>query len=223
MNPVKRLIYNSWVGILNVYRRVFLDCRVWGRDRIPPGPKIYITNHITSTDPAWVLPVFTEPVHIIIGPGYQSKILARLFDCFEQINAMPGHRQSVVDEAVKYLKKGEPIYTAPEGDIQEQFQLGHFYPGAARIYRKTRVPIVPIALLAPRSAVKEWPIQTVVEGRAYRTVMVLRGLFCINVGEPFTPDVTDDGDAQEDQRIMDEIKERMRELVEDVRINKFWL
>ncbi len=211
------------VDAIKLYQWLFLDFRVWGRENIPPGPKIYVTNHITSCDPQWVLPVFTEPVHIIIGPGYQSKIMAIFFDYLENINAMPGHRKTVVDEAVKYLKKGECVYTAPEGDLQEPFQLGRFYPGVARIYRKSRAPIIPVALVAPRYAMKEWPVSMVAEGRVYRTVTVMRRPYRINVGKPFTPPVTDDGGPEEDQRIMDELKEQMRLLVEDVRVNKFWL
>jgi len=223
MDLVKRTLFRSMVCGIKVYQRLFMDFRVWGRERIPTGPKIYVTNHITSTDPDWVLPVFTEPVHVIIGPGYQSKILARVFDFFEQINAMPDHRHSVVDKAVRYLRKGESIYTAPEGDLQEPFQLGRFYPGVARIYRQTRVPMIPIALVAPRSAMRKWPLNFVVDGRIYRTVMVLRGPYFISVGEPFSPNVTEDGGSDEDQRVTDELKERIRILVEEVRTNKFWL
>ena len=223
MEAYKRLIYHSYAGLLKVYMRLFLDFHVWGRENIPPGPKIYTPNHIASTDPLWLLPVFTEPVHIVIGPGYQSKVLAWIFDRFEQINAMPQHRHTVVDQAVHYLNKGEAIYNAPEGDLSEPFQLGRFYPGVARMYRRSRAPIIPMVMVAPRHRIREWPFPTVVEGRVYRTVSVLRGVFCINVGKPFTPDVTDDGGPDEDDRIMDELKERMRLLVEDVRVNKFWL
>lgn len=222
MDLVKRTLYRSMVGAIKIYQKLFLDFRVWGRELIPRGPKIYVTNHITSTDPNWVLPVFTEPVHIIVGPGYQSKLMARVFDFFEQINAMPAHRKTVVDAAVRCLQKGESIYTAPEGDLQEPFQLGHFYPGVARIYRRTRAPIIPIALVAPRSAMRQWPMNIVVDGRVYRYIMVLRGPYCVNVGEPFYPDTTDDGGPEEDQRVMEELKERIRLLVDDVRTNKFW-
>ncbi len=222
MEPVKRLIFRSIVGVFKAYRDLFLDFRVWGRERIPPGPKIYVTNHITSTDPTWVLPVFTEPVHIIIGPGYQMKVLGWALDYLEQINAMPEHRKTVEDSAVKYLMRGEAIYTAPEGDLHDPFHPGKYFPGVARIYRRARVPIIPIALLTPRSRMKEMPVTTVVDGRVYRNVLVLRGPFCANVGEPFTPDVSENGDANEDQHIMDELRERMRRLIDDIRINKFW-
>lgn len=223
MNLIKRTLYGSMICAIKVYQKLFLDFRVWGRELIPPGPKIYVTNHITSTDPNWVLPVFTEPVHMIVGPGYNLKLTASFYDFFEFINAMPAHRKTVVDAAVGYLQKGESVYTAPEGDCHEPFQLGHFYPGVARIYRRTRAPIIPIALVAPRSAMREWPMTMVVEGRVYRTVVVLRGPYCANIGEPFCPNTTEDGGPEEDRRVMEELKERIRMLTEDVRMNKFWM
>ena len=220
---LKRTLYSTMVYTTKIYQRLFMDFRVWGREHIPPGPNIFVSNHITSTDPHWVLPVFTEPVHIIIGPGYQSKIMARIFDFFEQINAMPAHRKTVVDAAVRYLKKGESVWSAPEGDLQAPFQLGPFYPGVARIYRRTHAPMIPIALVAPRSAMREWPMKIVVEGRVYRTIVVLRGPYCVNIGEPFRPVTNENGGPEEDQRIMELLKERIRWLAEDVRTNKFWL
>ncbi len=218
MNRFHHVAFRTLTLGLRAYQRLFLDLHVSGRDRIPRGPKIYVTNHITSTDPYWVLPVFTEPVHVIIGPGYQSKLGALVLDAFEQINAMPEHRQSVVDKAVGYLQGGESIYTAPEGDIQPLFQLGRFYPGVARIYRRARVPIVPIALHAPQEAMREFPrLDMVVDGRRYRTVFVLRGKYFINVGEPFMPNVrTDRLEAEDNERIMDELKERVRGLVDEI-------
>lgn len=200
---------------IRAYQRLFLDLHVRGLDRIPQGPKIYVTNHITSTDPYWVLPVFTEPVHVIIGPGYQSRIGAWFLDAFEQINAMPAHRKLVVEKSVEYLCRGDSIYTAPEGDLQPPFDLGRFYPGVAKIYRRARVPIIPIALHAPKEVMREFPrLDMVVDGRRYRTVFVLRGKYFINIGEPFTPECgVDVPEAEDNERIMDELKERIRKLV----------
>jgi len=222
MDRLQRAVYRGLVGLNALYQKLFLDLRVRGRDSIPPGPKIYVTNHITSTDPHWLLPVLPEPVHILVGPGYQSKLLAPVFDYLEQINVMPAHRKTAVDKAVRYLQKGEAIYTAPEGDLQPQFQLGHFYPGVARMYRRTRAPVIPIAFVAPPSAVRELPMTMHVDGRVYRSIVVLRGPFCINIGGPFHPHVTDAGGPDEDRRIMEDIREQIRLLVEDVRTNNFW-
>ncbi|UCE60814.1 MAG: 1-acyl-sn-glycerol-3-phosphate acyltransferase [Phycisphaerales bacterium] len=224
MDLVARTLYSSLVCSIRAYQFLFHNLRVWGRENIPQGAKIYVTNHITTHDSFWVLPVFTEPVHIVIGPGYDSPFIARILDSFEQINASPDHRKTVVANAVKYLKKGEAVYLAPEGDMQGPFQLGRFYPGVARMYRETRVPIVPIAVVAPKSCMHEFSrLQTVVDGRVYRTVTVLRGTFCINVGRPMMPAIPDAAPQEQDECILDALKRRMESLVEDVRVNKFWL
>jgi len=213
------MLYGSFVGALRVYRRAFLDLHVWGRAGIPPGPKIFVTNHITSTDPYWVLPEFPDPVHVIIGPGYQSRLNGWVLDRFEQINAMPSARHLVVPQAVEYLRRGESVYTAPEGDLQETFALGRYYPGVGRIYRQSRAPIVPIALLCPRSMLREYPRLAIsVDGRVYRTVLAMRGTYCINIGKPFAPTVRDDLDEDADApRIADEVRERVEHLLVEIR------
>lgn len=221
---MQRTLFRSFVLSIRVYQRLFLNLCVWGREHIPKGPKIYVANHITCTDPFWILPVFTEPVHIVIGPAYQYRVFVRLLDTFEQINALPGRRKSVVNDAVSYLEKGEAVYIAPEGDMQQLFQLGRFYPGVAKIYRKARVPIVPIALVAPKRCMHESPgINTVVDGRVYRMLNVFRGTFCINVGEPLAPECHDGSDEEEDERITALVKARIEQLMDDVRTTKFWL
>ena len=205
--------------MIKIYQKLFLDLHVRGREHIPTGPKIYVINHITSTDPYWVMPVFIDPVHTTVGPGYQSKIMGWFLDCMKQINAMPDHRNTVVDKAVNYLRNGGAIFTAPEGDIQEPFCLGQFYCGVAKMYRRIQVPIIPIALVTTPQAMKSVPwLDMTIDGRVYRGILVMRGPYFINVGKPFMPTIHNDVDETEDnQRIMDEIKERIRCLVEDVR------
>jgi hypothetical protein len=50
----------------------------------------------------------------------------------------------------------------------------------------------------------------------------LSKFFCF--GEPFVPEVREHADETEDNlRIVAEFKQRMNELIEDVRVNKLWL
>ena len=219
MNVPKNLAYRSVIGLMRLYRDTFLDLHVTGRENIPPGPKIYATNHISSTDPYWVLPEFPEPVHVVIGPGYNSRVLAWVLDLFEQINARPEHRKSVVDRAAVYLERGESIYNAPEGDIQTPFTLGPFYPGLARIYRRTGAPIIPIALVAPQSALRAYPRFNIeVDGRLYRAIFVLRGSFAIRIGTPFMPDLAN----LDDLAITEQLRTRIQNLVDEVRAKMGW-
>ncbi len=132
---------------------------------------------------------------------------------------MPAARHTVVETAVAFLQRGESIYTAPEGDLQDPFCLGRFFPGVGRICRRSRAPIVPIALLAPRSAMREYPrLAMRVGDRVYRAVFVLRGLYCINIVEPFCPTIREDLDEETDaRRIADELRERVQNLVLEIR------
>ncbi len=207
------------VTAIKVYQRLFLNFHVRGRDNIPTGPKIFVINHITSVDHIWIMPVLAEPVHFIFGPGYQSRLTAWFLDFMQQINAMPGHRRTVVDDAMFYLKKGESVLIAPEGDLQEPFVLGKFYPGAAKIYQRIQVPFIPIALVAPPSAMRAYPwFDITVDDRVYRGIFVLRGPYFINVGKPYLPENSEDLDEREDQqRIMDELKSRISRLTDEVR------
>jgi len=225
MNALKRFLYRTAILPFRLYRSVFVDLHVYGAHHIPPGPKIYAANHITSMDAYWAATVFPEPTHTIIGPGYEIRPVAWFLDFFEQINAVSEHRQSVVDQAVGYLEQGEAVATAPEGDLYPTFELGRFYPGVAQIYRRSRAPIIPMGLLAPRSTMRRMPLlDHRVGDRVFKAVCFFRGPFFIHFGAPFTPEIREDVDEKrENRRITRELRERIYELVEDVRVNKFWL
>lgn len=207
------------------YMKLFFDVRLWGRENIPSGPKIYVHNHITANDPFCILPIIPDCVHVVVGPGYSIAPLAWLLDRFEQINAMPDHRATVVDRAVEYLEKGDAVYMAPEGDLQELFQLGRFFPGVGKIYRRCPVPIIPIAVAAPKRHARDYKwLENNVEGRVYRAYFMFRGTYCINIGQPFYPEIRDTTDEKDDsERITAQIKQRIQELVDEVRHDKFWL
>lgn len=225
MHWIKRAVYNSIMLAVRVYQRLFLDMRVWGRELIPPGPKIYVGNHISGLDGLWVFPLLPEPLCVVIGPPYKSKILARFFDAMDQINAMPAHRKTVVAEGVKRLEAGRSVFILPEGDFFPQFEGGQFFPGFAKMYLKTRVPIVPIAVIAPNRSMWKIPwINIVVEDRVYRTMINLRGPFLVHIGAPMTPECPDHLSEEEQvEEVVRQVRDRICALVEDVRVNKFWL
>lgn len=205
--------------------------RVIGRDRIPSGPKLFVSNHISAFDGLWVLPVFADwqhqlaaPVHVVVGPPFAVPGMAWLCRWFDQINALAAHRSTVVDKAVKRLEAGASVYICPEGDFHEQFTLGRFYPGAAMMYRRAQAPIVPMALVAPKESLREYPFPTRVDGRVYRCVVGLRGPFVINIGEAMRPTILTEGtDKEINEDVMRQVKERIAQLVEEVRREEAWV
>lgn len=219
MTGLKRFLFRSLVVPLTIYARTVLRMHVLGAHRVPDGPKIYAHNHISSLDSLLVLPVLSEPAHTVIGPGFSSRLLRPVLNFFEQLNAMPENRATVVDRAVALLRRGEAVHVTPEGDIREDGSLGRFYPGVARIYRREPVPIVPMALVAPAKSLRRIRmLDLTVDERLYKGLFMLRGPFYVNVGEPFWPELRRDVDERLDnERIMNELKVRIQTLVEEVR------
>lgn len=223
MNLVKKAIYYSVVYSIKAYLRVFMDFHVWGRECIPKGPKLYVSNHISAFDGLWVMPVFTEPVHFVVGPQYSYKIGKWILDAYDQINALPENRAGVVDEAVDRIRRGGSVFICPEGDFQDQFTLGRFYSGFAQIYRRTGVPIIPMALVAPIQRRREYPLTTVVDGRVYRCAVFLRGPFLINVGKSMTPSCPENlTEKAKTDYVINTVRDKIASLVEDARYNKYW-
>lgn len=230
LNLIKRAIYRSCLLAIRGYQRLFMTFRVIGRERIPTGPKLFVSNHISAFDPFWALPIFTDcenqlagPVHVVVGPPFAVPGMGWLCRQYDQINALAAHRSTVVDEAVKRLEAGGSVYICPEGDLHEQYTLGRFYPGAARMYRRTKVPIVPMAFVAPKDSLREYPFPTRVDGRVYRCVVGFRGPFVINIGEAMRPAILTEGtDKEINEDIMRQIKERIAQLVEEVRCEEAW-
>lgn len=222
VNLVARTIYDCFVLSMKAYQRLFMDVYVWGRENIPKGPKIYVANHITSHE-IMLLTVFPERVHVVVGPACKSRIVAGVARMCEQINAMPANRSNVVSEAVRYLRGGGPVFVNPEGDIQNTMRIGRFYPGVARMYRQCEVPIVPIAVLAPRSRMREYPFRMEVEGHVFRTITALRGPYCINIGKSFHPCCPGGSETEQDEAIVEQIRSRIASLVDDARTDKFWM
>lgn len=224
MNVIKRLMLRSFALSFRACERVSgLKKYVLGGQHLVPGAKIVATNHVTSHDGFHIMTIFREPTHLVIGPGFRSPIIARLLDYFEQINALHGDSDHIVCDAVKYLAKGEPVLIAPEGDIQEPFHLGRFYPGVARIYRAFAVPIVPMALLVAKRCLREDPKRSYTQdGHEFRFVTAHGGPYCICVGEPWLPDCSGKSDAKAILYITRGLKERIAALMEDARQHEIW-
>ncbi len=224
MNLFKRGLYRGFGFAIRAYERAFMRVHVWGREHITPGPKIYVGNHISSFDPFYFLPILPQPMHFIIGPGYDTALNKKLLDSFEQINALEGDGRSIVREAVQYLSRGDSVCIAPEGDIQEPGKVGRFHPGVARIYLAAGVPLVPIATLAPMHCLKELPQhQQEIDGRTFRMVVVKRGPYCISLGKPWLPKVPNGSEAKQTVILTRVIQQRIAEMVEEIRLEKFWL
>lgn len=194
-----------------------MEFRVWGKNNIPKGPKIFCANHFSSTDPFFVITLMNEPVHMVIGPGFNVPFFRSILKQGEQINAMPENRKMVVPTAVQYLKKGESIFIFPEGDLNNQDSLRRFFHGMAKIYKEYPCPVIPIGIIAPKRYVKEKDKNITIEETTYRTLTVMTGKYYANIGKPLLF-----SDKEGVEGITEKIRDEIQFLIDDLKLNKFW-
>lgn len=224
MNILSKAGYNFVKSLVKFYLKFFLEFKVWGKEHIPDGPKIFCSNHFSSTDPFFVITIMDEPVHMIVGPGFNVPILRSILKAGEQINALPENRKNVIPQAVEYLKKGESVYIFPEGDLNDQKSFLKFYSGLAKIYLEYSAPIVPIGIVSPIRYVKEKESNIKVGEVTYKTLTVLTGKYYANIGTPlaFKDLKKDDNITSSIEIITDEVRVNIETLIKELKTNKFW-
>lgn len=224
MNIIGKFGYNIIKSFIRFYLKIFLEFKVWGKSNIIEGPKIFCSNHFSSTDPFFVITLMKEPVHMIIGPGFNVPFFRKILKMGEQINALPGNRKNVISTAVNYLRKNESIYIFPEGDLNDQKDFLKFYSGLARIYLEYPVPIIPIGIVSPIRYVKEKESNIKVGEATYKTLTVLTGKYYANIGQQLFFSDYNYGDNKDDaiEMIMKAVKNSIENLVKDIKMNKFW-
>lgn len=210
--------YRCAVGMLRVYSYFAWDLRAQGLPGIPNGPKIYVSNHVTSLDPYWLMMTAPDFLHFVVGPPYHIRGAGPVLRTFQQINALPGHRKRAVAEACHYLAQGEAICICPEGDVQRPFELGHFYAGLARMYCQSRAPIIPVALAVNPRGIRRHPRWDIhLENRRFEARMYWRGRVRLRFGEAMTPQFSDADDEGEHRRITELVRQRIGAMLEELR------
>ncbi len=224
MRGIRKGLYDFFKNAIKLYLSTFLEFKVWGKENIPEGPKIFCSNHFSSTDPFYVFTIMDEPVHMIIGPGFSVPLFKHVLKMGKQINALSENKGRVIPSAIEYLKNGESIYIFPEGDLNDQKSLGNFFSGMARIYLSYPVPIIPIGIVSPIRYVKEKEKNIVIGETVYRTLTVLTGKFYANIGKPLTfPEIEKTGmTAEAVGMVTEKVKNMIESLIYDIKVDKFW-
>jgi 1-acyl-sn-glycerol-3-phosphate acyltransferase len=214
-------------GVYRIGVRIFLSLRfdfsVWYASPLPKGPKIFCSNHFSSSDAHFVTTLMKDPLHMVIGPGFKVKLLKDYLKWCEQIPAATKEqRKDVVKSAVRYLEIGDSIYIFPEGRLNTQEEMIEFKKGVARIYLEHPSPIIPVGLMAPRRRVRKKAGGQLVK---HEMTVVSRNYYA-NVGEPMffknEEELAKTDREAAETAITDKIKAEIAFLIDDIKTNKFW-
>lgn len=198
------------------------DFCVWKEEELPPGPKIFCSNHFSSSDVHFVTTLTKDVLHVVIGRGYGIPVVRVFLGWMEQIRALTKEdRRTVVDNAVSYLRQGDSVFIFPEGVLNEQRELMPFHAGVARIYLRDPVPIIPIGLIAPRRRVRSKFSLT-----AGRDMTVVSKNYYANIGRPMefsqALELAKSDQQAAERMICQALQEEVQRLIDDIKHNKFW-
>jgi 1-acyl-sn-glycerol-3-phosphate acyltransferase len=174
MRPYYRLAYTV-VGLELLLHRI----RVEGRENIPVGGFLIVSNHVSFMDPTTVGWAIPKEIYYL---GRKSLFKPPFLSWFLPIcNVLPidreGHDIGGLRRIIKMLQSGESILLFPEGTRSPDGNLQPPEPGAALVAVKANVPILPVrvfgtfeSLSRASKRLRFHPIRVVL-GKPYRPTL----------------------------------------------------
>jgi len=170
MRPYYRFAYTV-VGLELRLHRI----RIQGRENVPPGGCLIVSNHVSFMDPTTVGWAVAREIYYL---GRKSLFKPPFLSWFLPIcNVLPidrdGHDVGGLRRIIKMLRSGESILLFPEGTRSPDGQLQPAEPGAALVAVKAGVPILPVRVFGTFESLSRHdkfprfhPIRVVI-GRSY--------------------------------------------------------
>ncbi|MBI2758027.1 MAG: 1-acyl-sn-glycerol-3-phosphate acyltransferase [Chloroflexi bacterium] len=186
-------LYDFAVQLVHLYARAMLKLDIRWRVALPAGPKLFIANHPSASDPFLIHLLSSKHLSVLIsGNAFAMPLFGRFLHCCGQISVNAGQGKDALDQAQQRLQSGHSVGIFPEGLVSPQ--SGGCHPprtGAARLALMTGVPVIPIGIYLPRE--RSLYIESKLSGKHTAAYWYLRGPYGMTVGEPmlFTGDLED--------------------------------
>ncbi len=207
--PNHSFLYSLGRSIIQGYARTMLQLDIQTQDELPVGPKLFVANHPSATDPFLIHLVSLQHLSVLITEtAFAFPLIGWYMRKAKQIPVVAGQGEAALDHACRSIDAGRSIAIFTEGAISPQ--EGGFHPprtGAARLALKARIPVIPVGIYLPRE--RSLCITSRLTGRQTRGYWYLRGPYGITLGPPmfFDGDVDDREHVRTiAQKIMDRIR-----------------
>ncbi|MDR5694868.1 MAG: lysophospholipid acyltransferase family protein [Armatimonadota bacterium] len=148
-------LYKALKPFVVVMAWLLFRLRVEGRENEPPrGPFIVISNHASILDPILLGCALRHPIRFMAKEElFHIRGLRTLITV---LGAFPVRRgepdRQAIRRALEIIKKGEVLGMFPGGTRTPDGRLHRVEPGAAALALRTRVPILPVAILGTERA-----------------------------------------------------------------------
>jgi 1-acyl-sn-glycerol-3-phosphate acyltransferase len=187
---VKRnIFYEITRAFVQAYSRLMLRMDVQTHAALPEGPKLFVANHPSATDP--ILIHLLERMSVLItANAFAFPLMGSFLRRLEQVPVAPGG--DALQQATRLLQQGKSVCIFPEGTYSPQAGgFGQPRSGAARIGLSTGVPVIPVGIFLPRE--RSIRITSNLIGRPTIGYWYLQGPYVVTIGKAmqFQGDVED--------------------------------
>lgn len=207
---MSNILYRLSYLFLRFYAAVMLRLEIRRLADLPPGPKLFVANHPSATDPFLIHLASPSPLSVLISANaFAVPVFGDFLRSMRQIPVQVGEGRSALEEAVQALKAGRSVALFPEGDFSpREGGLREPRTGAARLALTTGVPVIPVGIHL--DARRSLTIRSKIGGKQRTGYWYLHGPYRMTVGQAlrFQGDAADPEQVRNiSTRIMDAIRE----------------
>jgi 1-acyl-sn-glycerol-3-phosphate acyltransferase len=178
-------LYRLTVLAVRIYARLLLRLDVEWQGSLPAGPKLFVANHPSASDPFVITQLlYSKHLSVLIsGNAFEMPVFGGFLRRIEQISAAPGQTKSPFEQAQERIRAGHSVAIFPEGLVSPR-QGGCHPPrsGAARLALSTGVPVIPVGIYLPRE--RNYYLASKWTGKPTAAYWYLHGPYGITVGQP---------------------------------------
>jgi 1-acyl-sn-glycerol-3-phosphate acyltransferase len=150
---LQQLLYYPGRLLVRVYTKFMLRMSIHKESQLPKGPKIYVANHPTTSDPFILLATIKERTNILIKHTlFKVPVFGKYLHLSGYIPVVEGEGHTAFAKAKEFLDRGISVIIFIEGDITS----AHSKPktGAVRLALATGAPILPIGIGVKENLIK---------------------------------------------------------------------
>jgi 1-acyl-sn-glycerol-3-phosphate acyltransferase len=179
----KNALYEIGHAVVSAYSRLLLGLDVhWHERGLPDGPKLFVANHPSATDP-FIIHLLSRMSVMVTSNAFTFPLLGHFVRRSGQIPVRPGEGEQALEHARSELRLGHSVGIFPEGTFSpQQGGFGEPRTGAARLALGTGVPVIPIGIYLPRE--RSIQIRSRLGGRPTVGYWYLHGPYAVTVGRP---------------------------------------
>jgi len=140
---------SGWCHLLYLRAWPGWRVRIEGRELLPQGPAVLISNHQSAMDIVTTMGLFHPFKFVAKASLFQVPMVGWLMSMMRYVPVQRGHvhaMERMLEDCRGWLRRGVAVLIYPEGTYAPPGQRLPFKRGAFRLAIEERVPVVPVVL-----------------------------------------------------------------------------